>query len=225
MARILSVEDDPELQHLIGLTLRNAGYEVHYAFTGKEGYEKVMGLNPDLVILDMMLPVMSGLEVIKKLKAHESSREIPIIVTTAYYDSAALVENSVRTIGAVDYLKKPVRMEELVRAVRRAVMDQKLRTPVIQTSLRKGVIRADPKYRTVWVHDRLAATLTRTRFALLKTLLESNGQVRRDTLMKRVWGEDGTETNLEKTIQRLREDLGSEGVRIQTTAEGYELIG
>src|SRR5688572_25569990 len=128
MTRILSIEDDPELQHLIGLSLGHEGYEVHYAFTGKEGHEKVLVLNPDLVILGMRLPAMSGLEVIKKLKAHDQARDIPIIVTTAYYDTAAMVENSVRALGAVDYLKKPVRMEELVRAVRRILVDRKMRT-------------------------------------------------------------------------------------------------
>ena len=60
MARILSIEDDPDFQHLIALTLQNQGYEVHYAFTGQEGYEKLLALDPDLILLDMMLPLLNG---------------------------------------------------------------------------------------------------------------------------------------------------------------------
>ena len=102
MPRILSGEDDPDFQHLISIALRNQGFEVHYAFTGKEGCEKTLSLNPDLVLLDMMLPVMNGVEVIKELKKHKATRDIPFIIMTAYPAEAHFFESEVKSLGSVE---------------------------------------------------------------------------------------------------------------------------
>lgn len=225
MARILSIEDDPDLQHLLGLSLQGEGYEVHYAFTGKEGYEKVLSLNPDLVILDMMLPVMNGTELIAKIKEHKTARDIPIIVTTAYQDDVNFLESKIRALGVLEYLRKPVRLEEVKRLIRTILAGVEERAP-LALDIRKGAVRIDPKYRTVWVKDRLVATLPPKRFELLRALLQSVGSVTRKELLRRVWGNGGSDDNvLEKTIQRVREDLGDEGQRVQTTLDGYELVG
>src|SRR4051812_1239611 len=107
MPRILSVEDDPDFQYLISRALRNQGYEVHYAFTGKEGCEKALSLNPDLVLLDMLLPVMNGVEVIKELKKSKASRDIPLIIMTAYPADANFFESDVKGLGKgdIEYLR------------------------------------------------------------------------------------------------------------------------
>jgi DNA-binding response OmpR family regulator len=225
MPRILSVEDDADLQHLMSLALQHEGYEVHYAFTGVEGYEKVLSLNPDLILLDMMLPLMNGLEVIKRIKAHKTARDIPIVVMTAYYNEASLLETSVKALGVVEYIRKPVKLDELIRLIRRVLGDARDRTP-ISLKLKKGAVRIDPKFRTVWINNRLVATLAPKRFEVLYRLVQSKGEVPREELLKLVWSKDESENTLEKTVQRLREDLGPEEAnRIRTTPVGYELIG
>lgn len=222
--RVLSVEDDPDFQHLIGTVLGQHGFDVHYAFSGGEGYEKILELKPDVVLLDMMLPVMDGVQVIAKVKEHKECRDIPIIVMTAYSEQASYLERTVRRLGAVEYLRKPVRMEELLRALRSfGGLKGRDRGGALPS---KGAVRLDPQLRTVWIHDRLAATLPPKRFELLALLAEAPGEVPREELMRRLWNGGGEDNVLEKAVERLRRDLGpEEGARIRTTESGYELDG
>ncbi|MBI4345826.1 MAG: response regulator transcription factor, partial [Elusimicrobia bacterium] len=158
MARILSIEDDADLQHLIGLTLHSNGFEVQYAFNGKEGYEKILSMHPDLILLDLMLPGMNGIEILKAVKSNKEVRDLPIIVITAYGDDVSMLEHSVKALGAVEYLRKPIEMSVLVSHIRRALAaSPKLEAP--PEEIRRGVIRADPRFRTLFINDRLVATL------------------------------------------------------------------
>jgi DNA-binding response OmpR family regulator len=209
---------------MLSIALNHEGYDVHYAFNGKEGYEKVLSLNPDLIILDLMLPGMNGIEVIRAVKTHKDFRDVPIIVVTAYEDRVSMVESSVKALGAPVFLRKPISMSELVMHVKRELAQvQKKETP--PPELRKGAVRADPRFRTVWVEDRLVATLPIRRFQLLKLLMDADGEVSKEALVKQLGGET-TVHAVEKAIQRLREDFGShESKRIQTTEHGYQLIG
>ena len=225
MAQILSIEDDPDLQHLIGFTLHTHGYNAHYAFNGKEGYEKALSLKPDLILLDLMLPLMNGIELIKLLKANKETREIPILVITAYGDEANMLEHSVKLLGAVEYIKKPLEMRELLQLIKKNLLGQP-RKEEPAPDIKKGVVRADPKFRSVWIEDRLVTSLSPKEFKLLKTLLEAEGEVKKEKLIRKIWNEPAHENTLEKAIQRLREALGPvDGKRIQTTSKGYELIG
>lgn len=226
MPRILSVEDDPDLQHLLSLALQGQGYEIHYAFTGKEGYEKVLSLNPDLIITDMMLPMLNGVELIKLIKGHKTARDIPIIVMTAFSEHAAFLENAIKPLGIVEYLRKPVQIDELIRLIRRVLRGRMSRTiPAMRLS--KGAVRLDPKFRTVWIDDKLVATLAPKRFEVMMALVEARGEVLCSDLLNRVWQDcDESKNTLEKTVQRLREDLGpDQAQRIRTTPDGYELLG
>src|SRR5262249_6808447 len=108
MARILSIEDDEDEQHLIGQALFSAGYEVHYAWNGQEGYEKILSLNPDLILLDLMLPRLNGVEILKRLQQNKAAEAIPVIVITVFGDEANLLGESVEALGAADYLRKPI---------------------------------------------------------------------------------------------------------------------
>lgn len=120
MTRILSVEDDVDLQRLLALALAlEEDFEVHQAFTGPEGYEKAVSLRPHVILCDLMLPVYDGRELIAKLKSGRTTRDVPIIVITAHYDSATLVESEIRKLGVIEYLRKPVRRDELVRLIRK----------------------------------------------------------------------------------------------------------
>ena len=222
MSRILSIEDDPDMQHLVSLALQGQGYDVHYAFTGKEGYEKVLSINPDLILLDMMLPLLNGAEVIKLVRRHKQAKDIPIIVLTCYSDDARFVESAVKSLGVVEYIRKPADMKELLGLIRRVLSGRAERTAP-NLNLRRGGMRLDPKFRTLWINDRLAATLTPKRFDLLFALMQSRGEVPSDALVRDLWGSNGTKNDLEKAIQRLRDDLEDQSYRIKTTANGYQL--
>lgn len=223
MARILSIEDDADLQHLIGLTLHNNGFEVQYAFNGKEGYEKILSMHPDLILLDLMLPGMNGVEILKAVKANKEVRDLPVIVITAYGDDVSMLEHSVKALGAVEYLRKPLEMAKLVSHIRRALAAAP-RTEAPPEEIRRGVVKADPRFKTVFINDRLIATLAPRRFQLLRVLLEADGELSKEAICAKLGGA-GTVFALEKAIQRLREDLGpTESKRIQTTETGYRLI-
>ena len=224
MARILSIEDDPELQHLVSYALRNQGWEVHYAFTGPEGHEKALELNPDLILLDMMLPALNGVEVAKLLKAKKSTRDIPIIVLTGYPTDANFMESGIKALGgAVEYLRKPVQLDELVRLIKRMLArGGGKRKPAAVWE--KGAFRLTPDSKGVFVDGRLVATLAPKRFEVLYHLLQASGEVAWEELVHKVWGRDGTKNDLEKTIQRLRHDLGAQAYRLSTTRRGYQIL-
>lgn len=224
MAKILIIEDDGDLQQMLSLALNNEGYEVHYAFNGKEGYEKILALQPDCIVLDLMMPVLNGVEVIKLVSTNVAVRDIPIIVMTAHGDKADMLESSIRAQGVREYLRKPFELSEMKRLIKRMLVQYPRNVaPPSQTA--KGVVRLDTSFRTVWIGDKRIATLSPTKAELLRALIEAKGAVKRDKLITAVWGKSGSPGALEKTIQRLRDDLGEEGRRIQTTADGYELIG
>lgn len=222
MARILCVDDDAELHQLLSLALRQAGHEVHYAFTGEEGYERAVALNPDLLLLDLKLPKLSGVEVVRRLRSHPAARDMPVVVMTAH--SRDFAEDELRLLEIAEYLRKPLQLTEVVHLVRRILAGRKDRTKPAFT-MRKGRVRLDPKFSTVWVDDKLVATLGPKRFQLMLELLQSPGEAQRSRLVDRLWGTKGDENTLEKTVQRLRESLGAEGERVRTTRKGYELNG
>lgn len=224
MARVLIIEDDGDLQHMISIALNSEKYEVHYAFNGKEGYEKVLQLQPDVILLDLMMPVLNGVEVIKLVTSNTLVKDIPIIVMTAHGDKADMLESSIRAQGVREYLKKPFELANMKALVKR-MLTQYPRKVLAPAQIAKGVVRLDTQFRTVWINDKRVATLSPTKADVLRSLIESKGPVRREKLMQAVWGEDGKTSALEKAIQRLRDDFGPEGQRIQTTADGYELIG
>jgi DNA-binding response OmpR family regulator len=223
MRRILSVEDDPDFQHLISHALRNQGFDVHYAFTGKEGCEKALSLNPDLVLLDMMLPMMNGVEVIKELKRSKATRDIPIIIMTAYPTEAHFFESEVKALGRVEYLRKPVQMAELIKAVKHLLSGRATSAPF--AIWRRGSLAIIPESKSVWIGEKLIANLPPKRFEVLYHLMQSSGEVPWQDLVVKIWGKDGTKNDLEKTVQRLRKDLGAEAYILSTTRNGYQLIG
>jgi DNA-binding response OmpR family regulator len=222
MIRILSVEDDPDFQHLISYALRNQGYDVHYAFTGKEGYEKTLSLNPDIVLLDMMLPMMNGIEVMQELKKNKATRGIPIIIMTAYPSEAGFFESEAKAIGRVEYLRKPVQMKELHQAIKRMLGERAAAPPF--AVWQHGTMRLIPDSKSVWIGERMIANLAPKRFEVLYHLMQSPDEVSWQDLVAKIWGKDGTKNDLEKTVQRLRADLGSESFRLSTTRRGYKLI-
>ncbi len=228
MAKILSVEDDADLQRVIGRALFREGYEMHYAWNGKEGYEKVLAVNPDLILLDLMLPIMNGIDFLRKLREDKVAKDIPAIVVTSYGDEADMLKYAMETLGAVAYLRKPVQIPELTRTIRGVLVQSPVRAAAaaeIQNII-KGQVRADPRFQSVWINDRLIATLPPKEFVLLKKLMEDSGSVSRGELLKALGYGSAQADALKQVIHRLRQAFSaSERRRIKTTPDGYELIG
>ena len=205
MAKILIIEDDGDLQHALSLAFNREGYEVHYAFNGKEGYEKVLAAQPDVIVLDLMMPVLDGYEVIKLVTTNIMVRDIPIIVMTGNSDRPDLLEITIKSQGVREYLRKPFEVEMLKRLVRKMLVQYPRKAPT-PTQIAKGVIRLDTRFRTVWIGDKLVATLSPTKAELLQALMESRGAVKREKLLTAIWGKTEQVNALEKAIQRLRQD-------------------
>lgn len=119
MPRILSIEDDVDLQQVFSYVLTKKGWAVTFAYDGKDGLQKALELKPDLILLDMMLPGLNGLEVIKALKENEPTRGIPVIVMTAYPGDEQFLKSTLLAMGAVEYLAKPVHVDILLETVER----------------------------------------------------------------------------------------------------------
>ena len=221
MPRILCVEDDPDFQHLISRVLRNQGYEVHYAFTGPEGRDKALSLNPDLLLMDVVLPGLSGLEVIRHLRRQPATRATPVIVMTAFHSGPG-AEEEARALEKVEYLRKPVRSADLLPLIRRLLEGEKELPPAECWS--RGGMRIFPDTKSVMVGERLIPGLGPKRFHLLVELARSGEEVAWADLVRRIWGADGRKNDLEKAVERLRRDFGDQAFRISTTRRGYRLL-
>jgi two-component system, OmpR family, phosphate regulon response regulator PhoB len=224
MSKLLIIEDDGDLQQVLSLAFSRDGYELHYAFNGKEGYDKMVSLQPDVVLLDLMLPVLNGIEVLKLVATNTSLKDIPIVVMTAHGDKSDMLEATIKAHGVRAYMRKPFELNEARSLVKR-MLAQYPRAPVTAAQVAKGQVRLDVKFRTVWISDRRVATLSPMKSQVLELLLRAKGAVKRETLLQEVWGDGDAVPALEKTIQRLREDLGDESRRLQTTSDGYEIVG
>jgi len=224
MAKILIIEDDGDLQNMLSYALNQEKYEVHYAFNGKEGYEKILSIQPDVILLDLMMPVLNGIEVIKLVISNTLVRDIPIIVMTAHGDRPDMLETNIKAYGVREYLRKPFDIHSMKSLIKR-MLTQYPRKAAPLSQVAKGVVRLDTQFRTLWVDDKMVGTLSPTKAKLLQQLIEARGPVKREKLLSAVWGKEGSEAALEKTVQRLREDLGEHSNRLQTAEEGYELIG
>jgi len=198
-ARILLVEDDPSIREITALGLTRAGLEVETAACDVEALDRFRSRTPDLVLLDVMLPRLDGLEVARAIRRDST---VPIVMLTARADTIDVVVGL--ESGADDYVRKPFEMPELVARVRAALRRQ--RAPQATPSLRLGPLTVDLAGRTVLREGR-EIPLTRTEFDLLAELVSHAGQVlTRDVLLDRVWGYGflGDSRLVDVAIGRLR---------------------
>lgn len=186
MSRILIVEDEKKIARFLELELQHEGYEVAIAGDGRTGLEKALSWQPDLMILDLMLPELSGIEVCRRLR-HES--DVPIIMLTAKDDVSDKVMGL--DMGADDYMTKPFAIEELLARIRVGLKKRRIGdAPSVATCLIAGGLRLDPGSYTV-TFDGKPLSLTKKEFDLLHYLMAHKGQaVTRDTLLSDVWGYD-----------------------------------
>lgn len=220
MHKILLVEDEPNIARFVELELTHEGYEVTKAEDGREGLKLAEGGGFDLMLLDIMLPGLNGLEVLRRLR---KSSQLPVIMLTAR--DAVMDKVTGLDMGADDYITKPFSIEELLARIRTA-----LRKQVKQETqqLTYGPLSMDVMRHLVMI-DEDTLELTGREFSLLQTLLENQGIVlSRETLMDRVWGYDFVgETNLvDVYIRYLRAKIAEKTDRklIQTVrGVGYVL--
>ncbi|HIW93888.1 MAG TPA: response regulator transcription factor [Candidatus Flavonifractor merdipullorum] len=220
--RILLVEDEEKLARMVELELRYEGYEVEKAFDGRSGLEKALSGNFDLVLLDIMLPALSGMEVLRRLRRES---DLPVIMLTArdtVVDKVAGLDS-----GADDYITKPFAIEELLARIRAAL--RKGRTAVQNHSalLTAGVLTMDTERHTVTVGE-TPVELTRREFDLLHYLLENKEKVvTRESLLDHVWGYDYVgETNaVDVYIRFLRAKLEEPfGIKLIHTVRGVGYV-
>ena len=216
--RILVVEDEPVINGAVSDRLTAEGYDVAQAYDGPAAVQAFADNDPDLVVLDVMLPGFDGHEVCRRIQA---VRPVPVLMLTAADDEADVLVGL--AVGADDYLTKPFRMRELVARVaallRRVERAAELSTPELSTQdpdVRElGDVRIDPGARRVWA-DGDEVHLTPTEFDLLRCLAASPGVVlTREKLMDEVWGwpgASGTRT-VDSHVKALRAKIGPDRVR------------
>lgn len=219
---IYIVEDDKNIREIEMFALKNSGYAVEEFENAKTFFSRITEKVPDLVLLDIMLPDMDGLEIVKKLRSRPDTVRVPIILVTAKTTELDKVKGL--DIGADDYLTKPFGVMELISRVKallrrsRALQDDK--------QLLLGDITLDSERREVNVDGELCE-LTFKEFELLKLLMVNAGIVlHRDTIMSDVWGTDyeGESRTLDMHIKTLRQKLGEAGNMIKTVRNvGYKM--
>ena len=224
-ARILLVEDDPSIREVTAIGLGQAGFTVESAADGQAGLERFRAGGFDLVLLDVMLPRMDGLEVCRAIRRTST---VPIVMLTARSDTLDVVVGL--EAGADDYVKKPFEVPELVARVRAALRRANQSVDEDGGALSLGPLAIDVPGRTVR-RDGLYVPLTRTEFDLLVELVGHVGQVlTRDVLLDRIWGYDylGDSRLVDVAIQRLRakveEDPAVPALIVTVRGAGYKAV-
>lgn len=224
--RILVVDDEPEIVALVMYHLVRAGYRVSSAATGPEAIEVAEKDRPALVVLDLMLPGLSGYDVLEQLRASSSTSNVAVLMLTARRDEADRIRGL--TLGADDYLTKPFSPQELVLRVGAILRRVSAPRADQADSLIIGALAIDRSAHVVSV-DGAPVDLTPTEYKLLLTLVERRGRVQARThLLETVWeaAPDIQTRTVDMHIQRLRAKLGAAGEMIETVRGfGYRLSG
>ncbi|MCD6584790.1 MAG: response regulator [Desulfobacteraceae bacterium] len=218
---ILVVEDEKDILNLIEWHLRAEEYSVLKAKDGIKGLNLAVEQLPDLIILDLMLPGMDGLQICKALKKNQKTENIPVVMLTAKGEEVDRIVGL--ELGADDYMVKPFSPRELTLRVRAILkrFDNKSEAPEAVKLKYKDLLIDMDSYR-VWIQEKEIA-LTVTEFKLLQELLQNKGRVRtRDQLLDRVWGYqfDGYARTVDTHIRRLRQKIGEEYADAIETVRG-----
>ena len=202
--KILLVEDEEKLARMVEMELRYEGYEVTKAFDGRSGLEEALSGKYDLVLLDIMLPQLSGMEVLRRLRRES---DMPVIMLTAR--DSVIDKVSGLDSGADDYITKPFAIEELLARIRAALRKRGSGERPEEPLLSAGPLTMDVERHTVAVSG-TPVELTRREFDLLHHLLENKGRVlSREALLDSVWGFDfvGETNSVDVYIRFLRSKI------------------
>jgi two-component system, OmpR family, phosphate regulon response regulator PhoB len=225
--RVLLIEDEPDIAEVLQYNLEKEGFEVEMARRGDTGLEAVRRDTPDLILLDLMLPGLDGLELTRLLKRDTGTSRVPIVMLTARGEEVDRIVGL--ELGADDYISKPFSPREVVlrvKAVLRRLQAGGDGAEEASETLSLGGILLDVAGHRLEV-DGEEVPLTATEFRLLKLLIERSGRVQtRGQLLSDVWGyaEDIDSRTVDTHIRRLRRKLGDEAERIETViGVGYRL--
>jgi two-component system phosphate regulon response regulator PhoB len=222
--RILVVDDEPDIVALVAYHLAKSGYRVSTAATGNDALELARQERPSLVVLDLMLPGLSGFDVLEQLRSEEATRDVAVLMLTARREEPDRIRGL--SLGADDYLTKPFSPQELVLRVA-AILRRIGAAPTSPSDvLNLGPLRIDRAEHRVSV-DGAHVELTPTEFKLLLTLAERRGRVQaRAHLLETVWeaAPDIQTRTVDMHVQRLRMKLGPAGELIETVRGfGYRM--
>lgn len=221
---ILVVDDEPDILELIEFNLLRNGFSPVCVASGEEAIKTVARQVPALVLLDLMLPGIDGLDVCRKLKADPKTRDIPVVMVSAKGEETDVVAGL--ELGADDYIVKPFSPRILVARVKAALRHGPENEAAASATLRMNGITLDPDRREVLV-DGESAVLTRTEFDLLLMLMKRPGRVfTRGQIIDAVRGEDyaATERSVDVQVVGLRRKLGIHGELVETVrGVGYRL--
>lgn len=222
--RVLVVDDEPDIVALCAYHLAKAGYRVATAASGSDALEQARAQRPALVVLDLMLPGISGYDVLQQIRADDALKQIPVLMLTARREEADRIQGL--TLGADDYLTKPFSPQELVLRVGAILRRVGSSGASGQDVLKIGPIRVDRGEHKVTVGDQ-EIELTPTEYKLLLTLAERRGRVQsRSLLLETVWdaAPDIQTRTVDMHVQRLRGKLGVAGELIETVRGfGYRI--
>ena len=220
--KILIVEDEEKLARFTELELKHEGYDTAKAFDGRTGLEMAESGEFDLILLDIMLPGLNGIEVLRRIR---KTSEVPVILLTAR-DSVMDKVSGLDT-GADDYITKPFDIEELLARIRAALRKKTVQTGTTSSVLSFGDLELDPAAHTV-KYDGHDIELTNKEFGLLKKLLENKSIVlSRETLLEDVWGFDYMgETNIvDVYIRYIRSKIDDVyGIKMIQTVRGVGYV-
>jgi two-component system phosphate regulon response regulator PhoB len=221
--RILVVDDEPDIAALVAYHLARSGYRVSTAANGTDALKAVTDERPTLVVLDLMLPDLSGYEIIEQIRRDPSTSEVPVLMLTARREEADRIRGL--TLGADDYLTKPFSPQELVLRVG-AILRRTRNTQAGAAALTAGPLRIERDTHRVTVSGQ-PIELTPTEYKLLLILAERRGRVQpRVHLLEVVWSAapDVQTRTVDMHVQRLRGKLGSAAELIETIRGfGYRL--
>ena len=212
---ILVVEDEPDLRTTLEFNLKSEGYKVNSAADGRGAINEIGTKVPDLVLLDLMLPDMSGLEVCKKIRKESFSDQVSIIMLTAKGEEVDRVLGF--ELGADDYVVKPFSVRELLLRIS-SILKRGSATNSSKEQISIGDVEINLASHRVFISG-LEIELTAKEFELLKYLAERNGRIQtREVLLEQVWGYNNSVTTrtVDTHIKRLRSKIGDVGSKIET---------
>lgn len=223
MARVLVIEDEPDVAEILAYNLQSAGFEVFVSVTGQDGLRVSQEIHPDIVLLDLMLPDMPGMQVCRTLKSLPATKDIPVVIVSARSEEIDRVVGF--EVGADDYIVKPYSVRELLLRLRRS-LDRHGEIRRNEGILRAGLIRLDLNAHRAWVANE-EVELRVTEYKLLVALCENPTRVMsRERLLELVWGAGSSLAlrTVDAHVKRLRDRLGAGGAQIETVrGVGYRL--
>ena len=220
MKKILIIDDEIHIVELLKFNLENNGYKVDYSYDGFDGYLKTKEFQPDLILLDWMLPNISGIDLLKKIRSDETLEQIPVIMLTA----KNMEEDKLEGLedGADDYITKPFSVKEVLARITSVLRRYKYTSNETIEVLKADDIQVNVKKHIVTKNGQ-EIELTLKEFQILKLLIENKGNVlTRTFLLDKIWGYDyyGETRTLDVHIRHLRKKIGDNDSKLIETVRG-----